>query len=99
MNKAQTAVQILKRYALEQGIHGRDTSDLSPLEQWLILRIVHNINELRVISEKLDDIDGTLLHLEDVMHNEEGMEITKARKMIAKTIFQIQDLFTYSDTI
>jgi hypothetical protein len=37
MNKAEFAVKVLKLYADENGINPRDTTDLSPLETWLIL--------------------------------------------------------------
>lgn len=36
---AQFAVDTLKQYALEAGTMRRGTSDLSPLESWLILRL------------------------------------------------------------
>jgi hypothetical protein len=39
MSKAEFAVKILHQYAREQGINGRDTTDLSPLEKWLILQL------------------------------------------------------------
>lgn len=42
MNKAEFAVEILKQYALENGIHPRDTTDLSPLEKWLIIFMYNN---------------------------------------------------------
>ena len=38
-DKAEFAVKILLEYAKENGINGRDTTDLSPLETWLILRL------------------------------------------------------------
>ena len=38
-DKAEFAVKILHEYAKEQGIVPRSTSDLSPLEEWLILRL------------------------------------------------------------
>lgn len=37
--KAKFAVQVLKQYALENQVPARSTSDLSPMEQWLILRL------------------------------------------------------------
>ena len=37
--KAEFAVRVLKEYALENQIPARSTSDLSPMEQWLILRL------------------------------------------------------------
>ena len=42
--KAEFAVKILLEYANENGINGRDTTDLSPLEQWLILRLYNVSN-------------------------------------------------------
>jgi len=38
--KAQEAVEILKQYAEESGVLLRSTSDLSPLEQWLTLKLI-----------------------------------------------------------
>ena len=37
--KAEFAVKILLEYAGENQVPARSTSDLSPLEQWLILRL------------------------------------------------------------
>lgn len=37
--KAEFAVKILKEYAHENGIPARSTSDLSSLEEWLLLRL------------------------------------------------------------
>lgn len=43
MNKvAQFASTILKQYANENGTTVRGTSDLSPLEQWLIIQLSNN---------------------------------------------------------
>ena len=39
-DKAKFAVEILKQYALENQIPARSTSDLSPMESWLILRLM-----------------------------------------------------------
>lgn len=39
MNLPEFAVKILKEYAAENGMNGRDTTDLSPLEKWLIVRL------------------------------------------------------------
>lgn len=41
---ADFAVKIIDEYAKENGINARDTTDLSPLEQWLILRL-YNVVE------------------------------------------------------
>ncbi|MBC8147241.1 MAG: hypothetical protein H8E98_04580 [Bacteroidetes bacterium] len=37
---AQKGVEILKQYAKENGVPLRSTSDLSPLEQWLTLKLI-----------------------------------------------------------
>jgi hypothetical protein len=37
--KSEFAVKILKQYSLENQIPARCTSDLSPMEQWLILKL------------------------------------------------------------
>lgn len=50
MTKPEFAVKILLEYASENGINGRDTTDLSPLEKWLILKLY----ELSDVSEQLD---------------------------------------------
>ena len=42
MKKSKFAVKILLEYAKENGINGRDTTDLSPLEEWLILRLYND---------------------------------------------------------
>lgn len=44
--KAEFAVRVLKQYALENQIPERSTSDLSSLEQWLILRLLAVIKSL-----------------------------------------------------
>ena len=38
-DKAEFAVEILREYAKQNQTPVRSTSDLSPLEQWLILRL------------------------------------------------------------
>lgn len=38
--KAYKAVKILKEYATEGLILQRSTSDLSPLEEWLLIRLI-----------------------------------------------------------
>jgi len=40
--KAEFASQILKRYAYEHQILARSTSDISPLEEWLILQLFYS---------------------------------------------------------
>ena len=40
--KAQFACDILKQYAAENQTNPRTTSDLSPLEQWLIVRLFNS---------------------------------------------------------
>lgn len=47
-NKAEFAVNILLEYAKENGINGRDTTDLSPLESWLILRLYNIEGQLTI---------------------------------------------------
>jgi hypothetical protein len=37
---ADKVVEILRQHAQEQGTIVRSTSDLSPLEEWLILKVV-----------------------------------------------------------
>lgn len=40
--KAEFIIKTLKRYAEEKGIIVRSTSDLSPLEIWLLLELEKN---------------------------------------------------------
>lgn len=61
--KAEFAVRVLKQYALENQIPARSTSDLSPMEQWLILRLLTVIkslpdsDEIRTKARDLDEKD------------------------------------------
>lgn len=61
--KAEFAVRVLKQYAIENQIPARSTSDLSPMEQWLILRLLAVINslpdsdEIRMKARELDEKD------------------------------------------
>jgi hypothetical protein len=40
-NLRETAVELLKEYAVEQGTIVRSTSDLSPLEEWLLVKLAN----------------------------------------------------------
>lgn len=59
--KAEFAVRVLKQYALENQVPVRSTSDLSPMEQWLILRLLAVIkslpdsDEIRIKVRELDE--------------------------------------------
>ena len=61
--KAEFAVRVLKQYALENQIPARSTSDLSQMEQWLILRLFAVIkllpdsDEIRMKARELDEKD------------------------------------------
>jgi hypothetical protein len=61
--RAEFAVRVLKQYALENGIPARSTSDLSPMETWLILRLLAVIKslpdseEIRMKARELDEKD------------------------------------------
>ena len=61
--KAEFAVRVLKQYALENQIPARSTSDLSQMEQWLILRLLAVIKslpdseEIRMKARELDEKD------------------------------------------
>jgi hypothetical protein len=61
--KAEFAVRVLEQYALENQIPARSTSDLSPMEQWLILRLLAVIkslpdsDEIRMKVRELDEKD------------------------------------------
>jgi hypothetical protein len=45
------AVRLLKLYADENQVLPRSTSDLSPLEKWLIMQLLFLINEIQKIEE------------------------------------------------
>jgi hypothetical protein len=53
-DKAKFAVEILKQYALENQIPERSTSDLSPMEVWLILRLM-TISKNSQTADKTQD--------------------------------------------
>jgi len=61
--KAEFAVRVLKQYALENSTLPRSTSDLSPMEEWLILRLIAVIkslpdsDEIRMKARELDEKD------------------------------------------
>jgi hypothetical protein len=61
--KAEFAVRVLKQYAIENQIPARSPSDLSPMEQWLILRLLAVIkslpdsDEIRMKARELDEKD------------------------------------------
>lgn len=38
---SETGVEILQQYATERGVIARSTSDLSPLEEWLLLQLAN----------------------------------------------------------
>lgn len=68
--KAEFAVKILLEYAKENGINGRDTTDLSPLEQWLILRLYNVVGQRFImnwinIKSKLPDENKSVLVIDD----------------------------------
>ena len=52
MTEAEKAVKILKLYAIENNTIVRSTSDLSPLEEWLLSKLVKQaVLELNPISK------------------------------------------------
>ena len=61
--KAEFAVRVLRQYALENQVPARSTSDLTPMEQWLILRLLVVIkslpdsDEIRMKARELDEKD------------------------------------------
>jgi hypothetical protein len=58
--KAEFAVKVLKQYAHENQVPARSTSDLSPMEQWLILRLLAFTNSLpdyNEIYQKAQEVD------------------------------------------
>jgi hypothetical protein len=59
--KSNFAVDILKRYAKENQIQARSTSDLSPLEQWLMLYIF-NINKKELLIDFLNWLNDVWGH-------------------------------------
>jgi len=61
--KVEFAVRVLKQYALENQIPARSTSDLSPMEQWLILRLL-------AVIKSLPDSDEIRLKVEENVNME-----------------------------
>ena len=61
--KARIAVKILKEYAVEGLLPMRSSSDLSPLEEWLLIRLINtgykpadiDYPEEPVLSELFDE--------------------------------------------
>lgn len=51
-DKAKFAVEILLRYQHETGVLPRSTSDLSPLEEWLIIQMYQSKDQLKVLLEE-----------------------------------------------
>lgn len=45
-NKQQIMIDLLKEYARQQGTTVRGTSDLSPLEEWLLLKIAQKLENI-----------------------------------------------------
>jgi len=43
--KIEQAIKILKQYAKENGVIARSTSDLSPLELWLIGKLIKEVKK------------------------------------------------------
>ena len=50
VSKADYAVELLKQYAMENQTLIRSTSDLSPLEQWLLLKLSKRINKEQLLE-------------------------------------------------
>lgn len=42
---SEFAVKVLKEYADEKHTNARGTSDLSPLEEWLLIKLYHKDDE------------------------------------------------------
>jgi len=78
MKKAEKALAILKQYSEECGTIQRCTSDLSPLEQWLIVKLIEaqsmkleNINTNQDVKKYLEaclnDYDQGILDKEEIL--------------------------------
>lgn len=63
--RAEFAVRILKQYAKECGTLPRSTSDLSPMEEWLILQL-HAFTEVSKTTERVQElVTCSACHCED----------------------------------
>ena len=52
--KEKFAVEIIKQYANEKHIPARSTSDLSPMEKWLILRLFDHVSKSEQCEHEFD---------------------------------------------
>jgi len=73
--KAEFAVEILKQYAGECGTLPRSTSDLSPLEQWLIIKLLKTTKASSVIGKSLEDL-GDKITSREALLKEGELKIT-----------------------
>lgn len=64
MKLPEFAVSVLKQYALEQGINPRSTSDLSPMESWLIRRLYQHREEEGSTAVPVGLINRVIVELE-----------------------------------
>lgn len=56
--KAELAEPIMRQYAEENGIPPRSTSDLSPMEQWLLIQIIIRDKTLQELAAAVfDNVD------------------------------------------
>lgn len=53
-DKAEFAVKVLKQYSKENSVLPRSTSDLSPLESWLILQMFSDQGLRKAVGEYLE---------------------------------------------
>lgn len=58
--KAAFAVGVLKKYAHENQVPPRSTSDLSKLEQWLILELMEEAHENVKLKEFVEKVEKVL---------------------------------------
>jgi hypothetical protein len=70
--KAEFAVKLLKQYALENQVPARSTSDLSKLEEWLI---VHMLNVYEDAEALIGQINEYPLH--PIVDNQKYVKIVR----------------------
>ena len=61
-DKAQFAIRLLKEYAEQNQLPARSTSDLSPLEEWLISKIYNKVKKPAPVTKEINDYVNWLLN-------------------------------------
>lgn len=72
VNKADYAVELLRQYAMENQTLIRGTSDLSPLEQWLLMKL-----SKRMTKEQLLELFIEYSHTKIVIDSDDFQELAE----------------------